>query len=262
MLLPGITLIQQLPSPHLLQTWEWGDFKSRYGWQPIYQTWNKSGNRPDAAALILRRALSRRLGGWPAVLYVPKGPLLNWQDPVLSAEVLERLAKIAKKQGGIFIKIDPDVPQARGLPGDPSDQPDGTGEKIVAQMKATGWRISQDQIQFRNTMEIDLALTEDELLARMKQKTRYNIRLAARHGVEVRLGSLADLPELYRMYAETSIRDGFVIRSATYYLDLWHTFIQAGRAEPLIAEVSGRPVAGLMLFYFGQRALVSLWDVE
>ena len=65
-----------------------------------------------------------------------------------------------------------------------------------------GWRFSQDQIQFRNTVLIDLSLSEDDLLARMKQKTRYNIRLAQKKGVKVRIGNETDLPQLYRMYAE------------------------------------------------------------
>ncbi len=52
-----------------------------------------------------------------------------------------------------------------------------------------GWKFSQDQIQFRNTVLIDLSPSEDEMLARMKQKTRYNIRLAQKKGVTVRVGT-------------------------------------------------------------------------
>ncbi|HEX2978881.1 MAG TPA: peptidoglycan bridge formation glycyltransferase FemA/FemB family protein, partial [Anaerolineaceae bacterium] len=73
-------------------------------------------------------------------------------------------------------------------------------------------------------------------------------------GVTVRQGSTADLALLYRMYAETSIRDGFVIRSETYYRHLWETFMTAGMAHALIAEVEGEPAAGLLLFTFARRA--------
>jgi lipid II:glycine glycyltransferase (peptidoglycan interpeptide bridge formation enzyme) len=88
----------------------------------------------------------------------------------------------------------------------------------------------------------------------MKQKTRYNIRLSERKGVSVRKGDAQDLPLLYRMYAETSVRDGFVIRDEHYYLTLWNSFLQQGLAQPLIAEVEGEPVAGVMIFLFGERA--------
>src|SRR5690606_17626789 len=89
---------------------------------------------------------------------------------------------------------------------------------------------------------------------RMKQKTRYNLRLAERKGVQVRLGSVDDVDLLYSMYAQTSIRDHFVIREAGYYRSLWSSFIQAGMAEPLIAEVEGVPAAALILFRFGHKA--------
>ncbi len=78
---------------------------------------------------------------------------------------------------------------------------------------------SSDQIQFRNTVLIDLSASEEEMLARMKPKTRYNIRLSEKKGVSVRVGTLEDLPMLYKMYAETSVRDGFVIRDENYYQD-------------------------------------------
>lgn len=103
-------------------------------------------------------------------------------------------------------------------------------------------------------MLIDLRPDDEQLLANMKQKTRYNIRLAARRGVTVRPGSLSDLDLLFKMYAETSVRDGFTIRNAEYYLSLWRDFVAAGMAESLLAEVDGEPVAGVIIFRFGGRA--------
>ena len=73
-------------------------------------------------------------------------------------------------------------------------------------------------------------------------------------GVQVRLGGTADLELLYRMYAETSVRDGFLIRSADYYQTLWKTYLQKGWLEPLIAEVDGEAIAGIMVYYFAGRA--------
>jgi lipid II:glycine glycyltransferase (peptidoglycan interpeptide bridge formation enzyme) len=117
-----------------------------------------------------------------------------------------------------------------------------------------GWRFSPEQIQFRNTVLIDLSPELENLLANMKQKTRYNVRLAGRKGVSVRVGGLGDLDDLYRMYAETSARDGFVIRDAPYYRAVWSTFLEARMAEPLIAEVDGQMVAALIIFRFANKA--------
>lgn len=58
---------------------------------------------------------------------------------------------------------------------------------------------------------------------------------------------------LYRMYAMTSLRDQFAIRSKEYYLQVWSELIQAEMAYPLVAEVDGEPVSALILFVFANR---------
>src|SRR5258706_5412636 len=94
------------------------------------------------------------------------------------------------------------------------------------------------------------------MLARMKQKTRYNIRLAEKRGVTLRVGTKDNLPMLYKMYAETSVRDGFVIRDEGYYQTVWNLFMNSSEpiCEPLIAEVDNEPVAAIFVFYFAGRA--------
>lgn len=97
---------------------------------------------------------------------------------------------------------------------------------------------------------MDLRQSEEELLAAMKQKTRYNIRLAVKKGVTIRQGKESELPALYKMYAQTAVRDGFVVRHEEYYLNTWHAFLDADMAKILVAEVEGQPVAALILFHF------------
>jgi peptidoglycan pentaglycine glycine transferase (the first glycine) len=236
-----------LPQSHVLQTWEWGDFKGRWGWQPTRLLFEEEG-RLLAAAQVLRRQLPRT----PlSVAYVPKGPALDYSDPSLLVQVLSALEQEAKRQRSLFVKIDPDV--WLGF----SDK-DSPLLPEVATLQATlaerGWRRSTEQIQFKNTVILDLTLDVNGLLARMKVKTRYNIRLAKRRGVRVRPGDETDLKAFYDLYAETSQRDGFLIRPMAYYLDVWGQFLRVGRAHFLLAEVAGEPVAGLILFHFGQTA--------
>ncbi|NUM49046.1 MAG: peptidoglycan bridge formation glycyltransferase FemA/FemB family protein [Anaerolineales bacterium] len=271
---PWNTLLTSLPShfdyaqcrPHLLQTWEWGQLKAQYGWQPFHLVWDDktsevlktsevSLKNVQAAALVLVRAIP--VGGFAArlsVVYVPKGPVLDWNNIPLRDRVLRDLRTFARRKGGIFLKIDPDVRLGTGIPNTPDEIPDPLGQSLVSHLQTQGWHFSQDQIQFRNTVTLDLTRPEDELLARMKQKTRYNVRLAERKGVTLRAGTETDLDTLYRMYAETSVRDGFVIRDPQYYLDLWRGFLQAGMLEPLIAEVESEPVAAVMIFRFAGTA--------
>jgi peptidoglycan pentaglycine glycine transferase (the first glycine) len=246
-------LIRSLPDPHILQSWEWGKVKNQFGWQPTCYHWQTAG---PAAALVLERTVTiAGLASLLRVLYVPKGPLLDWNQPALRMEVLDDLQFLAQERGAIFIKIDPDIVVGTEIPiSADAIETNSLGKIITANLLSRGWRFSQDQIQFRNTVLLDLRASEEKLLERMKPKTRYNIRLAERKGVTVRLGDNGDYPLLYRMYAETAIRDGFVIREEDYYRAVWETFSQQGMAEPLIAQVDNEPVAGLILFHFAGKA--------
>ncbi len=265
------SIISKLPDPHFLQTYEWGQVKAKYGWVPIYVVWSDKSYKSylshqldsldlsnlSAAALILKRQIinngfAARLG----VLYSPKGPMLDWSNVSLRNRVLNDLQSFAKKQGAIFLKMDPDVVLARGIPNGEDEVIDNGGQAVMSELKRRGWRYSSDQIQFRNTVLIDLKPSQEEMLARMKQKTRYNIRLAVKKGVMVRIGTLEDLGTLYEMYAETSVRDRFVIRDEGYYQTVWEMFMSSGEptCEPLVAEVDGEPVAAIFVFYFAGRA--------
>ncbi|HSB00959.1 MAG TPA: peptidoglycan bridge formation glycyltransferase FemA/FemB family protein [Anaerolineales bacterium] len=266
------SLISKLPNPHFLQTYEWGQVKAKYGWSPLYAVWTADGkfqafketdNRSlvtdncIAAALILKKTIP--MGGMSArlsILYAPKGPLLDWTNESLRNHVLNDLQTLARKQGAIFVKIDPDVVLGMGVPAGQDDVMDKGGQAVMAELKRRGWRYSSDQIQFRNTVLIDLQPSEEELLRRMKQKTRYNVRLAEKKDVVLRVGTSSDLGMLYKMYAETSVRDGFVIRDEGYYKTVWNLFMSSSEptCEPLIAEVEGDPVAAIFVFYFAGRA--------
>jgi lipid II:glycine glycyltransferase (peptidoglycan interpeptide bridge formation enzyme) len=264
----------QLPNPHFLQTYEWGQVKARYGWEPVYLVWDHEGkmkeerNLPSsmvpvkAAALVLRKkVISRGFNARLCVLYCPKGPNLDWNDVPLRKRVLDDLQAFARQQGAIFLKLDPDVVLGRGVPGEEDEITEAGGEAVRLELSNRGWRFSEEQIQFKNTVMLEVGTsTEEELLARMKQKTRYNVRLAEKKGVTVRAGTEKDWPMLYKMYAETSVRDGFVIRDENYYQTVWELF-KAGHegqnsplSEPLIAEVEGEAVAAVFLFAFAGKA--------
>jgi peptidoglycan pentaglycine glycine transferase (the first glycine) len=247
--------LAELPSAHLLQSWEWGEFKAGYGWEPERLVWCTSDGKTAAAVQVLtRRIRAPGLGLSRSVLYVPRGPVLDWRQAELADQVLQGLRELSARPGVLQIKVDPDVPVGYGLPDSADAEDDPVGCALVRRLPTLGYRPSPEQIQFRNTFVLDLRPTGDRLLASMKQKTRYNIRLAERHDVKVRAAGADDLPALYRMYAETSVRDRFVIRSADYYQDVWGRFVRAGLAQPLVAEVDGKAIAALIVFRFGTRA--------
>lgn len=248
-------MIRSLPGTHLLQTWEWAEVKAQTGWKRLPQIWRDAEGKVAAAAMVLQKPI--RLGGFAAktcILYIPRGPLLNWADVGLRSKVLDDLQALARREGAIFLKLDAEVMLGRGEPGAAEAIELPTGRAMETELSRRGWKYSQDQIQFRNTVWISLEGDVEEWLGRMKQKSRYNIRLAEKKGVRIREGEEGDLPILYDMYTRTSIRDGFVIRPKEYYLMVWQKFIQAGMAIPLVAEVEGEAIAGMVLFWFGKKA--------
>ena len=187
-------------------------------------------------------------------MYIPRGPILDWNDVDLRQKVLKEIVNLAKENKSFLLKIDPEVIVGSGIPETDKATQNNNGITILNELKQQGWHYSQDQIQFKNTVWLDINHAEDELLANMKQKTRYNIRLSGKKGVKISEGKPSDFNMLANMYAETAIRDNFTIRSEKYYLNLWNSFYNQGKLTPLIASYEGKPIAALMLFHFAGRA--------
>jgi len=242
------SLLASLPAPHVLQSWEWGEIKRQTEWRST-----RYALRAPAGAAAFQLLWRQPLPYAPArVAYVPKGPVLDWTNLDLVEATLAAIEQEARRLGCIFVKIDPDVRE------------DVTAGRLVLHLlEQRGWRCSPEQIQFKNTAWSDLAAGEEALLAGMKSKHRYNVRLAEKRGVTVRQGTEADLPAFYDLYAETGQRDGFLIRPYDYYRTTWATMLaaQTDGANPaggalLLAEHpdEAAPLAGIFLFRYGARA--------
>lgn len=238
--------MRDLPYAHVLQTWEWGEFKQQTtGWTPEHFAYGDAAGYFAAASV-----LTRRMGPF-SVVYVPKGPALDYTDTTRVEVVLDHLQKLAKKRRVIWLKIDPDVPLAVGLPG----TVEAAGQTLKNLLERRGWIFSKDQVQFRNTFIHELHPSDEALLAGMNQGTRRKIRQAEKAGVVVREADLsgADLQTLYDLYVMTGQRQQFITRPLTYYKTAWQKFGQAGLAYALLAEVDHQPAAGLILFHFGKK---------
>lgn len=238
--------LRELPMPHVLQSWEWGDVKWQTGWHASRLTL-RDRRGAQVALQLLDRQLHPRIP--LRVGYVPKGPVLDWQNHDHMLAALDEVQRLARARHCIFVKIDPDVAED-------SD----AGIRLRNELRRRGWRFSQEQIQFKNSAVTDLIPGEDVVREGMKSKWRYNVRLAARRGITVRRGTAADLAAFYAMYQTTGERDGFLIRPFDYYRTTWETYLQAeaDSANPaggalLLAEHADEdaPVAGLFLLRYG-----------
>lgn len=221
------------PQAHFLQTGEWGELKARFGWDVIRLQVGESG-----AQVLFRR--------------LPLGFSIAYLAKVSEAQILtsdaERfwadLDSLCRRRGAILCKDEPDVwVSATARQG---------GGRMAAAPSRTQVRPSPHNVQPRRTIIVDLRPGEDAILGRMKQKCRYNIRLAEKKGVTVR--SWSDIPAFHSMVVATGSRDGFAVHSAAYYQAAYDQFRPAGMCELLAAEFEGTPLAALMVFARGHRA--------
>lgn len=210
------------PDAHILQSSAWGELKAAFGWRSLRLRVGDTG----------AQVLFRRLPLGISLAYLPKGPVgKDW------GVLWPQLDAICRQQRAVFLKVEPDA--WHPLP-----------PQREAEMK--GFFPDAGCIQPRRTVVIALDGAEDDWLERMKQKTRYNIRLAQRKGVIVRPS--ADLASFYRMVQITGNRDGFGVHTDAYYQLCYDRFVPRGEAVLLIAEYNGRPLAGIMVFGRGKRA--------
>lgn len=219
--------LEKFPNAHLLQTGKWGELKSAFGWDPLRFILDDG---PGAQILYRRLPLGLTLA------YLPK-PTFSHQLSTVSGQFWAEVDAICKKRRAVFLKV----------------ELDRWGDEIASNdLSQFSFRTSTHNIQPPRTMIIDLAGSEDNILARMKQKTRYNIRLAAKKGVTVRPWD--DLPAFHQMMLVTGGRDEFGVHSLEYYRRAYELFHPKGTAELLVAEFEGKPLAALMVFAHGKRA--------
>ncbi len=218
---------------HTLQSSAWARIRGSQGWRPEFV---RIGERLPLALVLWRDALPGRPIG-----YVPRGPIVAADDAIGLRRALDHLATLAHDRRAIFLKVDPELgPELAG-----------------PALHAAGFRRSAQDIQpLLATLQLDLAPSEDALLAGMEKDTRWSVRQAPKRGVTVRTSTdEAALRSFYELYALTGDRAGFITRTWQYYRDTWGTLIESGLAALRLAYVDGAAVAGAMVWRCGDRAL-------
>ncbi len=220
------TFVKHHPETHVLQMGEWGELKSSFGWKAMRLI------RGGIGAQVLFRKLPLGL----SIGYIPKGPVISGRDSSRLEEFLLEVDATCKKQRAVLCKIEPDGWETQ------------TRDSSINQSMF----LNGGNIQPRCTIVVDIRGSEDEILKRMKQKTRYNIGLAEKKNVSVRTWD--DLAGFHKMVQITGSRDGFGVHSLDYYHRAYDLFHRGGFCELLVAEYSGNPLAALMVFAHGRRA--------
>jgi lipid II:glycine glycyltransferase (peptidoglycan interpeptide bridge formation enzyme) len=211
------------PEAHLLQLGEWGELKKDFGWKPVRIIQNEVG----AQILFRRLPLGLTIG------YMPK-PVFSGQWSVVSEQFWREVDSACRQNHAIFLKI----------------EPDSWSEEFI--LHNSSFILSPHNIQPPRTITISIKEDEEKILAKMKPKCRYNIRLAEKKGITIRAWD--DIPAFHEMMTVTGGRDNFGVHSKEYYQRAYELFHPKGTCELLVAEYEGKPLASLMVFANGKRA--------
>lgn len=220
--------VRAAPFGHFLQTASWGRVRAGQGWSVLRLAARSGGSALPVAQVLVR---TTPLG---ALAYVPRGPVCGPGDarwPWALARLRERLAPTC-----LAARIEPNWPDGAEA-----------GDAI-----ARAGLVRVAPVQPRSTVRVDLTDDESRILGRMKQKWRYNVRLAERRGIRVRLGDERDLATFERLMDVTAERDAFPRRASGYYTDVWRHLGDAARLY--VAAVEGADVAAILVVHCGATA--------
>jgi len=258
--------VNEHPCGHLLQSWGWGELKASVGWHPLrLALWDTERQHIVAVAQVLRRGVAL-VPLWAGHLaYIPKGPVLDWSQPLLSEALFRQLGAELRRQGALALRMEPPVAplsEACGARGSRACEASfnnhlegASNECITKQLAALQFQPAP-AIQPVRTILLDLTCDEETLLARMKEKWRYNVRLAGRKGVRVRMAqTMEDVQAWYRLLQTTSERDRFAIHTLEYYSQVWRSFVPRGQVRLLLAEYNGQLLAGIFVGLMAKQAI-------
>jgi peptidoglycan pentaglycine glycine transferase (the first glycine) len=207
---------------HIMQTSQWGDLKSEFGWQTERIVNGQSGVQ----------ILFRKLPFGKSIAYIPKGPVgNNWY------ELLGEVDALSRKNQAIFLKIEPDVFEP-------------LSPEYLFHLSHFGKRTGT--IQPQRTIIVNLDGSEEDWLLRMKQKTRYNIHLAQRKDVTVH--ETNDVETFHQLMVITGKRDKFAVHNCAYFKKVHELFNSVGKCVLLEARYGDEVLGGLMVFSHQNRA--------
>ena len=212
---------------HFLQSWGWGEFKRKFGWD-VTRVAADGGPSLAVAQMLIRRKAGVSVG------YIPRGPAATNRDA--GTRLWQAISKEALRQRALFVIAEANEALPEGL-------------EHAARL-TTG----SAHIQPARTVKVPL-LDDESLLKQMHQKTRYNVRLAQRRGVTVRRAGHdgAGVDAFYALMQDTAQRNAFGVHERRYYAEFLATF--GDQAALLFAEIEGRPVAGVITVSFGEEAI-------
>lgn len=227
---------------HFLQQPRWAQVKDHWRWRGILAY--EKGVLMGAMSVLVRP-----LPMGFSLIYAPRGPVCDRSDPYVMATLLSGADQLAEEENALELLLDPDEPDSN--------------QCFREMMDAWGFYEREDpgfgNVQAQHVFRLFLrGHTEESLLAQLSQKTRYNLRLAQRKGVEVRVFRgdrqvpRQALDAFWKIMEQTGQRDHFIPRKRAYYEKVLEAMGQD--AVLYLAYLQGEPIAGTIGLFTGGKS--------
>lgn len=233
------------PLANIHQSSAWGHFQEKIPqrgkyWIIVLENSGKS-TRILGGTMLIRHKLPKGFC-W---LYAARGPLLNYNSKNSQKqidELLSAIKPIAKQEKAIFLRIDPPI-QKNSKTED---------KKHFAKLNFKNFHTVNYGFQPEHTLILDISKKEEEILAQMKPKGRYNIRLAEKRGVKAREAD--SVSAFYKILLETTKRDAFHSHNKDFYRNMLETLIPSKNAALYLAEYENKIIGGIIVTFFNNTA--------
>lgn len=265
---------------HFLQTEFWANFKGRHGWKTYFSIFDgeniskvdsfKECKENEKCLSVLVRSFSLKIKKF-SIAYIPMSPEFSSNEENLRQNFFNELESISKKifkflpQNTICIRFDPAL-DFENL--EERNNFVANEKKFFRQHKDNkeNFRIEKTatDIQPPDTVLLSLLESEEKILSEMKSKWRYNIRLAAKKGVEVKSYSAKEadfskaFEEFFKLFMQTSERDGVQFHQKNYYLDLLNSSAENPNAPVVklyLATHESDVLAGIITLFCKKEAV-------
>lgn len=260
-------------TPIVQQTSFWSAVKNKLGISTLavdykansssIYTKNTRNSKIASDVLIVIHQINRD----QCIAYVPYGPELE-PDEELQGKFLEELSESIRPflpRNCILIRYDlcwkshwTDENNFDSN-GNWLGEPGVKSQEIMFNFNTVNWNLRKSSFNIlpANTIFLNLNEGAENLLKRMKPKTRYNIGLSKRNGVQVRTAGMESIYVWYKLYKETALRNGIVLNDIKYFEAIFAAASEKSgshtNAKLLIAELDRTPLAAMFLILSDYR---------
>lgn len=236
------TFILNHPEANILQSWAWGEFQESLG-NKVWRFRVTENNQTIAQLLAIRLSL----GFGKNIIYAPRDILINKTQPAHYQHqaikmIVQKIKEIAPEENAILFRIEPTI-----LKDDPT---------MLSIYQSVGFVQSNRSMQPTENWLVDISVGENNILAQMKPKTRYNIRIAEKKDIKAVISqNIDDIQIFNKLNKETSARGQFVPHSDMYYKKQLEVLDNHNLLTLFIAYFNDIPLAAILVSFFGKKAM-------